>query len=67
MRLPNNTVAWPERIYFYAHPGKIPKTMARIAYKIGATLKGKNLLQEGKSSPLRAAPVVKKQKPLYYK
>ena len=36
--------------------------MARIASKIGATLKGKNLLPEGsKFFPLRAAPMVKKQ------
>ena len=39
-----------ERNHFYAHLGKILKTMPRIDSKTGATLKGKNLLPEGANS-----------------
>ena len=44
----------PERNYFYAHAGKILKTVPRITSKIGAaaTLKGNNLLPEGANSSL---------------
>ena len=43
-------VAWPERNYFYPHPAKGLKSMPRFAPKIGASLKGKNLLPEGANS-----------------
>ena len=46
----NLAVNKPERNYFYAHPEQIMKNMPRIASKIGATLKGKNLLPEGANS-----------------
>ena len=45
-----------ERNYFYVHPGKILKTMPRIVSKIGATLKGKNLLSEGANAFLYEQP-----------
>ena len=44
---------------FYAHTGKILKTLPKIASKIGATLNGMNL--GSKFFPLRAAPMEKKQ------
>ena len=40
----------PRMELFYAHPGKILETMPRIVSKMGATLKGKNLLPEGANS-----------------
>ena len=48
-------VAEPERNTFYAHPGKILKTILSFAFKIGATLKGKNLFPMSKLFPLRVA------------
>ena len=48
-------------VYVLRATKKNPEIMPRIGSKIGANLKGKNVLRESKFFPLRAVPVVKKQ------
>ena len=53
-------------LFFMHTQEKVLKTMHRIASKIGAALKGKNLLPEGsKFFPLRAAAPMVKSKIFY--
>ena len=43
--------------FFYAHPGIILEFMPKIASKLGATLKGKNLLSERANSFFKERPL----------